>query len=112
MDKEELRERYEAFGEESVYAEAVRAAASCYERAIAATGHPANALASLQRAYTPAPEDYGISMRYSTADLLERQGRPAEAALEWRFIIDWCEERGHSIAADRPKRELQRLEGA
>jgi hypothetical protein len=51
-------------------------------------------------------------MRYSTADLLERQDRPAEAALEWRFIIDWCEERGHSIAADRPKRELQRLEGA
>jgi hypothetical protein len=36
MDKEELRERYEAFGEESVCAEAGRAAASCYDRAIAA----------------------------------------------------------------------------
>src|SRR5215831_8861522 len=197
MDKEELRERYEAFGDEDVYAEAMRryedalagdptnaglltsygylqechgrravqAAAGCYERAIAAdpqhdkphwqlisalsalgqigkavnryqqlvaqapgepggyrflacaclhandyeqaarviqegltrapddpsltelegdlyaaTGRPEDALASWQRAATLAPDDYGISMHFSAADLLERLGRPAEAA--------------------------------
>jgi len=227
MDKEELRERYEAFGDESVYAEAMRryeddlagdpanadlltsygylqechgrravqAAAGCYERAIAAdpqhdkphwqligalsalgqtdqavnryqqlvaqapgeprgyrflacaclhandyeqaaqvireglaiapddpsltelegdlyaaTSRPEDALACWQRAATLAPDDYGISMHYSAADLLERQGRPAEAAQEWRFIIDWCERNGDDIAADWPRRELHRLE--
>jgi hypothetical protein len=49
-------------------------------------------------------------MHYSAADLLERQGRPAEAAQEWRFIIDWCERNGDDIAADWPRRELHRLE--
>ena len=227
MDKEELRERYEAFGDESVYAEAMRryedalagdpanahlltsygylqechgrralqAAADCYERAIAAdpqhdkphwqligalsalvqtgtavsryqqlvaqasgeprgyrflacaslhasdytqaaqvireglavapgdpsltelegdlyaaTGRPGDALARWQRAAALAPDDYGISMHYSAADLLERLGRPAEAAQEWRFIIGWCERHGDEISADWPKRELHRLE--
>jgi tetratricopeptide (TPR) repeat protein len=76
----------------------------------AATGHPEDALACWQRAAAVAPADYGISMHYSAADLLERQGRPAEAAQEWRFIVGWCEERGYGIAADWPKRELERLE--
>jgi tetratricopeptide (TPR) repeat protein len=76
----------------------------------AATGHPEDALACWRRASTLAPDDYGISMHYSAADLLEREGRLTEAAHEWRFIIDWCEERGYGIAADWPKRELERLE--
>jgi tetratricopeptide (TPR) repeat protein len=227
MDKEELRERYEAFGDENVYTEAMRryedalagnaadarllagygylqechgrralrAAADCYERAIsadpqydkahwqlvtalaalgeiekaitryqqavaeargdprgyrflaaaclyahdheqaaqviqdglgvapddpslielqgdlyAATGRPDDGLACWQRAFTLAPDTYGISMRYSAANLLEREGRLAEAMEEWRFIINWCEERGYSTAAAWPKHELQRLE--
>ena len=62
------------------------------------------------RAATLAPDDYGISMHYSTADLLERHGHLTEAAQEWRFIIDWSEQHGDPIAADWPKRELQRLQ--
>jgi tetratricopeptide (TPR) repeat protein len=76
----------------------------------AATGRPDDALACWQRASALAPDDCGISMHYSAADLLEHQGRLAEAAREWRFIVDWCEERGYRLAADWPKRELQRLE--
>ncbi len=75
----------------------------------AATGRPDDALACWQRAFALAPDDYGISMRYSAAALLERQGRLAEAAGEWRFIVDWCEQRRYDLAADWPKRELQRL---
>jgi tetratricopeptide (TPR) repeat protein len=76
----------------------------------AATGSPDDALASWHHAFTLAPEDYGISMRYSAAFLLERQGRLAEAAGEWRFIIDWLEEHGETIHIDWPRRELYRLE--
>ena len=32
-----------------------------------------------------------------------------EAADEWRFIIDWCDQRGYHLDADWPRRELQRL---
>jgi tetratricopeptide (TPR) repeat protein len=73
-----------------------------------ATGHPDDALACWQRAYALDPGN--LSPRYSAAFLLERQGRLAEAAGEWRFIIGWCEERGYSITADWPRRELERLE--
>ena len=174
MEKKELLERYEAFGDESVYAEArrvyeqaladdggdarvlhefgylqechgrrdIRAAAACYERAIdadphydqaaqvihaglelapddpslteqqgdlfEATGRPEDALACWQRAFTLDPDN--LSARYSTAFLLERQDRLAEAAAEWRFIIGWCEEHGYAISADWPRRMLQGLE--
>ena len=73
-----------------------------------ATGRPEEALAAWQRAFARRPDD--LSPRYSTAFLLERQGRLAEAAAEWRFIVGWCEERGYTITADWPRRELQRLE--
>jgi tetratricopeptide (TPR) repeat protein len=76
----------------------------------AATGRPEEALSWWQRAFTLASEDYGISMRYSAAYLLERQGRLDEALREWQFIISWCEQHGAGIAADWPKRELQRLQ--
>jgi tetratricopeptide (TPR) repeat protein len=76
----------------------------------AATGRPKEALAAWRRAFTLAPEDYGISMRFSSAFLLEGLGRLAEAAEEWRFIIGWNHERGDTIHTDWPTRELQRLE--
>jgi tetratricopeptide (TPR) repeat protein len=76
----------------------------------AATSRPGQALAAWRRAFTLAADDYGISMRYSAAFLLERQGQLAEAASEWRFIIGWLEARGETIHLDWPRRELHRLE--
>jgi tetratricopeptide (TPR) repeat protein len=76
----------------------------------AATGRPDDALASWRRAFALAPRDYGISMRFSAAFLLEKLGRLAEAADEWRFIVDWNAERGETIHIDWPRRELRRLE--
>jgi len=75
----------------------------------AATGRPDDALTCWRRAFELAPDEYGISMRYSAAALLERHGRLAQAADEWRFIIDWCDQRGYHLDADWPRRELQRL---
>jgi len=74
----------------------------------AATGRPDDALTRWQRAFTLDPDN--LSPRYSTAFLLERQDRLAEAAAEWRFIVGWCEERGYTIQADWPRRMLQGLE--
>jgi tetratricopeptide (TPR) repeat protein len=76
----------------------------------AVTGRPDDALACWRRAFELAPDDYGISMRFSAAFLLERLGRLAEAAGEWRFIVDWNAERGETIHIDWPRRELRRLE--
>jgi tetratricopeptide (TPR) repeat protein len=76
----------------------------------AATGRPGDALSTWRRAFALAPEDYGISMRFSAAFLLEKLGRLAEAADEWRFIVDWNAARGETIHIDWPRRELRRLE--
>jgi hypothetical protein len=76
----------------------------------AATARREGALASWRRAFALAPEEYGISMRFSAAFLLERLGRLAEAADEWRFIIGWQQQRGQTIHLDWPRRELRRLE--
>jgi len=78
----------------------------------AATGRPEDALAWWRRAAQAARDDYGISMHYSAAFLLERQGRLAEAADEWRFIIGWCEEHDALIEAQWPREMLQRIEAA
>jgi tetratricopeptide (TPR) repeat protein len=75
-----------------------------------ATGHAEGALAWWRRAAQAAPDDYGISMHYSAAFLLERLGRQAEAAAEWRIIVGWCEEHDAGIEAAWPRRELQRIE--
>jgi tetratricopeptide (TPR) repeat protein len=78
----------------------------------ASTGRPDDALAWWRRAAQAAPDDYGISMHYSAAFLLERLGRLAEAAGEWRFIIGWCEQHDALIEAGWPRHELQRIEAA
>ncbi len=125
MDKEELLLRYECEGGEDLYAEAKPK----FEEALAAapgdpglieqqgslfeaTGRPGDALAWWRRAAQAAPGDYGVSMHYSAAFLLERLGRLAEAADEWRFIIGWCDEHGAVIEAQWPRHELQRIEAA
>jgi tetratricopeptide (TPR) repeat protein len=77
---------------------------------LAATGAPDDALDSWHRAFTLAPPGYGISMRFSSAFLLEKQGRLSEAAGEWRFIVGWMEAAGDTIHLDWPRRELDRLE--
>jgi len=75
---------------------------------LAKTGHPDDALDRWRRAFAADPEN--LSSRYSSAFLLEKQGRLAEAAAEWRFIVGWCEDHGYAVTADWPRRELQRLE--
>jgi hypothetical protein len=48
---------------------------------------------------------------YSSAFLLETEGRFDEAAEAWRSIVDWTESRGLVLEAQWPKRELDRLTG-
>jgi len=74
---------------------------------LAATGDPDGTLAAWQRALELDPET--ISGHYSRAFLLEREGRRAEAAAEWRAILAWSEARGYELDAEWPRRELERL---
>lgn len=78
----------------------------------AATGRPGEALAWWRRAAQAAPDDYGISMHFSAAFLLERLGRLAEAAGEWRFIVGWCESHDAPLEAVWPREMLERIEAA
>jgi catechol 2,3-dioxygenase-like lactoylglutathione lyase family enzyme len=48
---------------------------------------------------------------YSSAFLLEREGRLAEAAAAWRRIVDSATERGWDLTAAWPRQELQRVLG-
>lgn len=73
----------------------------------AATGRPDQALADWRRALALDPEK--IDPRYSTAFLLERERRLAEAAEEWHHIVRWLDERGYAAQAEWPRRELARL---
>lgn len=73
----------------------------------AATGDPDGALADWRLARELAPDDLGPL--YSSAFLLEREGRLAEARDAWVEIIEWNEARGFTLQAEWPKRELQRL---
>ena len=54
-------------------------------------------------------DEEDIGPLYSTAFLLEREGRLAEAADAWRAIVEWCESRGYDVEAVWPKEELERL---
>jgi tetratricopeptide (TPR) repeat protein len=76
----------------------------------AGLGDPEGALADWRRALELEPEDIGAL--YSSAFLLERQGRPAEAADAWRSIIEWNESRGFTLQTEWPKHELERLRTA
>lgn len=70
-------------------------------------GDPEGALADRRLALELEPEDIGAL--YSSAFLLEREGRREEAADVWRAIIDWNEARGFTLQAQWPRRELERL---
>jgi len=73
----------------------------------AGTGDPDGALADWRRAFQLNPEN--LSAVYSSAFLLERQGRLDAAMEAWRQIIDWADARGFSLDAQWPKQELERL---
>jgi tetratricopeptide (TPR) repeat protein len=76
----------------------------------AGLGDPQGALADWTRALELEPEDIGAL--YSSAFLLEREGRLAEAADAWGSIIEWNESRGFTLQTEWPKRELERLRTA
>jgi tetratricopeptide (TPR) repeat protein len=73
----------------------------------AGLGDPDGALADWRRALELKPEDIGAL--YSSAFLLEREGRLAEAVEAWRSIIDWNESRRYTLQAVWPRQELERL---
>ena len=73
----------------------------------AGLGDPEGALADWKRALELEPEDIGAL--YSSAFLLEREGRLADAADAWRSIIEWNESRGFTLQTEWPKHELERL---
>jgi tetratricopeptide (TPR) repeat protein len=73
----------------------------------AGVGDPEGALADWRRALELDPEDIGAL--YSSAFLLEREGRLAEAADGWRSIIEWNQSRGFTLQTEWPKQELERL---
>ena len=76
----------------------------------AATGDPDGALADWANALELDTDDIGPL--YSSAFLLEREGRVAEAIEAWRSIIEWSEARGNTLDTEWPKREIERLKAA
>ena len=73
----------------------------------AGTDDPEGALADWRRSREFDPET--LSSVYSSAFLLQREGRLTEAMDAWRTIIDWSETRGYSLETVWPKQELERL---
>jgi tetratricopeptide (TPR) repeat protein len=73
----------------------------------AGTGDPDGALADWRRSRELDPEK--LSSVYSSAFLLEREGRLEEALDAWRSIINWSEVRGYVLDTLWPKQELERL---
>jgi tetratricopeptide (TPR) repeat protein len=73
----------------------------------AGRGNAEAALADWRLAHELDPDS--LSSIYSSAFLLEREGRPEQAIEQWRHIIHWCEHRGCPLESEWPKRELARL---
>jgi tetratricopeptide (TPR) repeat protein len=73
----------------------------------AGTADPDGALEDWRRALELNPEN--LSSVYSSAFLLERQGRLGEAIKAWHFIIDWSDARGYSLDTEWPRQEVERL---
>jgi tetratricopeptide (TPR) repeat protein len=73
----------------------------------AALGDPDGALADWRRSLNP--EGHDISGAFSSAFLLEREGRIDEAIEAWQYILDYNEARGYALQAEWPRRELERL---
>jgi tetratricopeptide (TPR) repeat protein len=73
----------------------------------AGTGDPGGALEDWRRALELNPES--LSPLYSSAFLLERQGRLGEAMEAWRSIISWHDARGVSAYTQWPRQELERV---
>lgn len=75
----------------------------------ASRGDPDGALADWRRAHELDPENF--SPVYSSAFLLEREGRLAEAAQAWRQIVDYATGQGWELTAVWPRQELRRVLG-
>jgi tetratricopeptide (TPR) repeat protein len=73
----------------------------------AGLGDVEGALADWRLALELEPEDIGAL--YSSALLLEREGRLGEAAEAWQAIIAWNEAHGFELQTAWPRRELERL---
>jgi tetratricopeptide (TPR) repeat protein len=66
------------------------------------------ALADWRRAHELWPENFGPV--YSSAFLLEREGRLAEAIEAWQHILDYATEHSWDLTAAWPRQEIQRLQ--
>ena len=73
----------------------------------AGLGEVEGALADWRRALELDAEDIGAL--YSTAFLLEREGRLPESVEAWQAIVDWNEARGLTDETVWPSQELERL---
>jgi hypothetical protein len=70
---------------------------------------PDGALADWRHAHELDPENFAPV--YSSAFLLEREGRLAKAAEAWRHIADYATGQGWELTAAWPRRELERILG-
>jgi cytochrome c-type biogenesis protein CcmH/NrfG len=75
----------------------------------AGSGDPEGALADWRHSRELDPEN--LSPLYSSAFLLEREGRLEDAMEAWRSIIDWSQARGLTLDTVWPRQELERLRG-
>jgi tetratricopeptide (TPR) repeat protein len=73
----------------------------------AGLGDPEGALTDWRLALELEPDDIGAL--YSSAFLLEREGRLNDAAEAWEAIVIWNQARGYTLQTVWPKQELERV---